>query len=212
MANIEPSQYPIYQHDLPDDHGLIGSLAIDTETMGLNPHRDRLCLIQMADATGQVCFVQRQGDAPRQAAPNLTALLEDKHRLKLFHYARFDIAMLQHYLDCTVRHVYCTKIASKLVRTYASRHGLKELVSELLGESLDKQQQASDWGREALEPAQLRYAAADVIYLHQLRDRLQTMIKREGREELLQACLNFLPARVALDLQGWADMDIFSHS
>jgi len=199
----------LYQGDLPADLDLGPVVAIDCETMGLNPHRDRLCLVQLSGGDGNAHLVQvAQGQG---AAPNLARLLADLDVLKLFHFGRFDIAVLFHTFGVPTAPVYCTKIASKLVRTYTDRHGLKYLLQELLDIDISKQQQSSDWGAERLTEAQLDYAASDVLYLHRLKDALDTMLAREGREALAQACFDFLPTRARLDLEGWPEMDIFAH-
>ncbi|MBB3711429.1 ribonuclease D [Limimaricola variabilis] len=199
----------LYQDDLPDGLDLGPVVAIDCETMGLNPVRDRLCLVQMSAGDGDCHMIQvRPG---QNAAPNLVRMLEDPQVLKLFHFGRFDIAAMLNAFGATARPVYCTKIASKLIRTYTDRHGLKYLLQELVGVDISKQQQQSDWGAEELSSAQLDYAASDVLYLHRLRDALDARLAREGRVELAQACFDFLPTRAALDLAGWADADIFSH-
>ena len=205
------SQAPITIHegDLPDGLDLGPVVAIDTETMGLVPHRDRLCLVQLSGGDGAAHLLRIARD--QDAAPNLAALLADPDRLKLFHYGRFDIAVLAHRFGVLARPVWCTKIASKLVRTYTDRHGLKYLCSELLGVDLSKQQQSSDWGAERLSEAQAAYAASDVLYLHRLRAALSERLAREGRTEIAEACFRFLPDRAALDLAGWPDIDIFSH-
>ena len=200
----------IYRGDLPDGLDLGDSIAIDTETMGLNPHRDRLCLIQLSSGDG-VCHLVQIPQGHRDA-PNLKALIESPDVLKLFHYARFDIAMLRQYLDADCRPVYCTKIASRMTRTYTDRHGLKDICKELLGVDLSKQQQSSDWGTEELSQAQQQYAASDVLYLHRLKEKLDEMLAREGRTHMAQAAFDFLPTRAELDLAGWPDQDIFSHS
>ena len=199
----------LYKGDLPDGLDLGPLIAIDTETLGLNPHRDRLCLVQLSAGDGDCHLVQFAVDD--YDAPNLSRLMADPSRTKLFHFARFDIAMVQRYLAVACAPVYCTKIASKLVRTYTDRHGLKDLCRELLGIDLSKQQQSSDWGADTLTKEQLDYAASDVLYLHQLKERLDEMLQREGREELARSCFEFLPTRAALDLAGWPEMDIFSH-
>jgi ribonuclease D len=199
----------LHRGDLPDDVQLSGVVAIDTETMGLNPHRDRLCLVQLSAGDG-VCHLV-QFAAGQYAAPRLRALLTDPSVLKLFHFARFDIAALQQHLGIVTAPVYCTKIASKLVRTFTDRHGLKDLCKDLLGIDLSKQQQSSDWGAADLTDEQLRYAASDVLHLHALRSRLDEMLAREGRSEIAAACFAFLPTRAALDLSGWPDQDIFAH-
>jgi ribonuclease D len=199
----------LYQHDLPDGLDLGPSVAIDCETMGLNPARDRLCLVQMSSGDGECHMVQvHRGQTE---APNLVRLLEDPQVLKLFHFGRFDIAALQNAFGARTAPVYCTKIASKMVRTYTDRHGLRQLLQELVGVDISKQQQQSDWGAEDLSPAQLDYAASDVLHLHKLRAALDARLAREGRSELAQACFDFLPTRAALDLAGWPDADIFSH-
>ena len=208
---MSQSQAPITIHegDLPDGLELGPVVAIDTETMGLVPHRDRLCLVQLSGGDGTAHLVRIARD--QEAAPNLVALLADPDRLKLFHYGRFDIAVLAHRFGVLARPVWCTKIASKLVRTYTDRHGLKYLCSELLGVDLSKQQQSSDWGANRLSEAQAAYAASDVLYLHRLREALSERLSREGRGEIADACFRFLPDRAALDLMGWPDLDIFSH-
>jgi ribonuclease D len=199
----------LYQGDLPDGLTLGPVVAIDTETLGLNPFRDRLCLAQLSGGDG-VCHAV-QFAAGEYAAPNLKKLLTDSAVTKLFHFARFDITMFRRYLGVTVAPVYCTKIASKLVRTYTDKHGLKDLVKELLKVDLSKEQQSSDWGAKDLTEQQLAYAANDVAYLHQLKTALDAMLAREGRTALAQACFDFLPSRAALDLGGWEDLDIFAH-
>ena len=198
----------LYKGDLPPGRFTAKSIAVDTETLGLNPHRDRLCLVQLSDGDGTAALVQvdREGEAPE-----LKRLLADQSVLKIFHYARFDVAVLKHYLGVNTAPVYCTKIASKLARTYTDRHGLKDLCRELLGIELSKQQQSSDWGAAELSPDQRNYAASDVLYLHALKERLDGMLEREGREHLARACFSFLPTRAELDLKGWAEMDIFAH-
>ncbi len=199
----------LYQGDLPDDLTLGPAVAIDCETMGLNPHRDRLCVVQMSDGDGNAHIIQI---APGQtSAPNLCRLLVDPDTLKLFHFGRFDIAAMYNAFGALAAPVYCTKIASKLVRTYTDRHGLKNLTQELIGVDLSKQQQSSDWGAEKLTKAQLDYAASDVLYLHRLRDELDARIAREGRTELAQSAFDFLPTRALLDLAGWPEIDIFAH-
>ena len=200
----------LYKHDLPDDIDLGDEVAVDTETMGLNPFRDKLCLVQLSSGDGNAVLVQL--DRETYHAPNLRRLLEDDSVMKIFHYARFDMAVLKHWLGAEVKPVWCTKIASKLARTYTDRHGLKDLVKEMLGVDLSKQQQSSDWGTPVLSEAQKQYAAADVLYLHELKQRLEMMLRREGRLELAEKCFDFLPTRVALDLAGWQDVDIFAHS
>lgn len=196
--------------DLPDDLDLGPMVAIDCETMGLHPHRDRLCVVQLSGGDGDAHMVQiRLGQT---AAPNLCKLLTDPDVLKLFHFGRFDIAAMLNAFGVVTAPVYCTKIASRLVRTYTDRHGLKNLLQELLGVDISKQQQSSDWGAETLTKAQQEYAASDVLYLHRLRDALAAMLAREGRTEMAQACFDFLPVRARLDLDGWPDTDIFAHS
>ena len=199
----------LYKNDLPDGLDLGPVVAIDSETLGLNPLRDRLCLIQLSSGDG-ICHAVKF-DAAVYNAPNLTRMLADPKTLKLFHFGRFDMAMFLRYLKVETRPVYCTKIASKLVRTYTDKLGLKDLVKELLAVDLSKEQQSSDWGAPELTERQLAYAANDVAYLHQLKKALDTMLAREGRLSLAQACFDFLPARVALDLAGWSDVDIFAH-
>jgi ribonuclease D len=199
----------LHKGDLPDGLNLGPVVAIDCETMGLNPHRDRLCVVQLSAGDGDAHLVQV---APGQTeAPNLARLLTDPEALKLFHFGRFDIAALHHAFGALAAPVYCTKIASKLVRTYTDRHGLKFLLQELLGIDISKQQQSSDWGAEELSEAQLEYAASDVLYLHRLKEALDARLAREGRSELAQACFEFLPARARLDLEGWPETDIFAH-
>ncbi|HEX4160812.1 MAG TPA: ribonuclease H-like domain-containing protein [Rhizomicrobium sp.] len=199
----------LHHGDLPDGLDLGPMVAIDTETLGLNPFRDRLCLVQMS-AGDDVCHAV-QFTSTDIHAPNLMRMLGDPAVLKLFHFARFDLATLKRYVGVTAAPVYCTKIASRLARTYTDRHGLKDLVKELLGVDLSKEQQSSDWGAPSLSEKQLAYAANDVAYLHRLRDALDTMLIREGRMGFAEACFEFLPARVELDLAGWADTDIFAH-
>ena len=199
----------VYKNDLPDGLDLGSVVAIDCETMGLIPHRDRLCVVQLSGGDGNAHLVQiEQGQSE---APNLAALLENPDVLKLFHFGRFDIAVMYNAFGALTAPVYCTKIASKLVRTYTDRHGLKNLLQELLGVDVSKQQQSSDWGAAELTDAQVEYAASDVIYLHKLRDKLAGMLAREGRTDLAQAAFDFLPTRAMLDLMGWPDTDIFSH-
>ena len=199
----------LYQNDLPDGLDLGPVVAIDCETMGLNPHRDRLCLVQLSGGDGNAHLVQISQD--QTEAPNLTRLLADPAVLKLFHYGRFDIAVMYHRLGVLAAPVWCTKIASKLVRTYTDRHGLKNLLSELLNVDISKLQQSSDWGAATITQAQRDYAASDVLYLHKLKAGLEVMLAREGRTEVAQACFDFLPHRAKLDLIGWPDLDIFSH-
>ncbi len=200
----------VYQGDLPNDLKLGPVVAIDCETMGLNPQRDRLCVVQLSDGDGNAHLVQISKG--QTSAPNLCAMLEDKQTLKLFHFGRFDIAALYHAFGALTAPVYCTKIASRLVRTYTDRHGLKNLLQEMLSIDISKQQQSSDWGAQTLTPAQVEYAASDVLYLHQLRQHLDVRLAREDRQEIAQACFDFLPMRAKLDLAGWPDTDIFSHS
>jgi ribonuclease D len=199
----------LHSGDLPDGLNLGPAVAIDCETMGLNPHRDRLCVVQLSSGDGHAHLVQV---APGQSrAPNLERLLADPAVLKIFHFGRFDIAVLLHTFGVRTAPVYCTKIASKLCRTYTDRHGLKYLLDEMLGIDISKQQQMSDWGAEALTEAQLSYAASDVLYLHRLRDKLDRQLAREGRTALAAECFAFLPARAELDLRGWPELDIFEH-
>jgi len=200
----------LYQNDLPDGLTLGPVVAIDTETMGLDPRRDRLCLVQLSDGNGEAHLVQIARGQSR--APNLERLLTDPATLKLFHFGRFDIAALKQALGVTTAPVYCTKIAAKMVRTFTDRHGLKYLLQELLGVDISKQQQTSDWGSATLSDAQQDYAASDVLYLHRLKSELDARLAREGRIELAQACFDFLPTRATLDLLGWDDdADIFRH-
>ena len=199
----------LHQNDLPDGIDLGPSVAIDCETMGLVPHRDRLCVVQMSGGDGDAHLVQiDQTGAP---APNLAQMLADPGTLKLFHFGRFDIAVLKHRFGVLAGPVYCTKIASKLIRTYTDRHGLKNLLQELLDIDISKQQQSSDWGAPVLSEAQKEYAASDVLYLHRLKTELDARLLREGRMDLAQAAFDFLPTRAALDLAGWPEIDIFSH-
>lgn len=202
--------YKFYVDDLPDDVDLGKVVAIDTETMGLNVPRDRLCLVQLSSGDGVAHLVQlRQG---KYDAPNLRKLIADPTVLKIFHFARYDIATLKQWLDVECAPVFCTKIASKLVRTYTDRHGLKELCRELLGIDISKKQQSSDWGSESLTEDQMEYAASDVYYLHEMMDILKARLIRENRLDLAQACFDFLPKRAELDLLGWPETDIFAHS
>ncbi|MGJ4858152.1 ribonuclease D [Labrys sp. KB_33_2] len=199
-----------HRGDLPDLSRYTTSAAIDTETMGLNPHRDRLCVVQLSPGDGTADVVQiAQG---QKSAPNLEQLLANPSVTKIFHFARFDIAALQNAFGVATKPVYCTKIASRLTRTYTDRHGLKDLVRELLGIDLSKQQQSSDWGADTLTDAQLAYAASDVLHLHELKSKLDTTLAREGRSEVARACFDFLPTRALLDLNGWPETDIFAHS
>jgi ribonuclease D len=199
----------LYKGDLPDDLDMGPVVAIDCETMGLNPHRDRLCLIQMSGGDGNVHLVQVEKG--QTEAPNLCRMLTDPEVLKLFHFGRFDIAAMYHAFGALAAPVYCTKIASKMTRTFTDRHGLKYLLQDLVGVDISKQQQQSDWGAENLSDAQLDYAASDVLYLHRLKEELDEMLAREGRTELAQSCFDFLPARARLDLEGWPEIDIFAH-
>lgn len=199
----------LYQNDLPEELDLGNVVAVDCETMGLNPNRDRLCLVQLSSGDGHAHLVQI---SPGQTeAPILSRLIKDAAVLKLFHFGRFDIAALYRTFGALAAPVYCTKIASKLIRTYSDRHGLKNLLQELLELDISKQQQSSDWGFPNLKPAQLDYAASDVLHLHALRDHLDRMLARENRTEMAQACFEFLPMRAKIDLAGWPDTDIFSH-
>ena len=200
----------LHRGDLPDLSRYKDSVAIDTETMGLNPHRDRLCVVQMSNGDGTADVIQIPKD--HGDAPNLKALLANTKIIKIFHFARFDLAALYNAFGVMPQPVYCTKIASRLTRTYTDRHGLKDLVREVLNIDLSKQQQSSDWGSQTLSEAQLAYAASDVLHLHALRERLDAMLAREGRLALAQACFEFLPTRAKLDLQGWDTEDIFAHS
>ncbi len=200
----------LHHGDLPADVDLGNEIAVDSETMGLLPHRDRLCLVQLSAGDGDAHLVKFDGKS--YDAPNLVKQLADPNRTKLFHFGRFDIAILQKYLGVTCTPVYCTKIASRLVRTYTDRHGLKNLCQELLGIDISKQQQSSDWGAPELTEAQQEYAASDVLYLHDMRKKLDVMLEREGRTHLAEACFRFLPVRAELDLVGWDDTDIFAHS
>lgn len=200
----------LHRGDLPDGLGFGASVAVDTETMGLDPLRDRLCLVQLS-AGDETCHLVQFAQGGYDA-PNLKRLLGDPDVTKLFHFARFDLAMLKHYLGVDCRPVYCTKIASRLTRTYTDRHGLKDICKELLGVDLSKQQQSSDWGADTLSKEQIRYAASDVVYLHRLREQLDAMLVREGRMAFAEAAFAFLPVRAALDLAGFGDDDIFAHS
>jgi ribonuclease D len=200
----------LHRGDLPDIAHYTGAVAIDTETMGLDPHRDRLCVVQLSPGDGSADVVQIPRGAT--AAPNLTKLLGDPQRLKIFHFARFDLAVLFHTLGVMPEPVYCTKIASRLTRTYTDKHGLKDLVRDVLGIDLSKQQQLTDWGADELSEAQIAYAAADVLHLHALKDKLDAMLARENRMDLAAACFRFLPVRAKLDLAGFAADDIFAHS
>lgn len=199
----------LHLHDLPNGLDLGPMVAIDCETMGLNPHRDRLCVVQLSAGDGDAHMIQIAKG--QREAPNLSRLLADPAKLKLFHFGRFDIAAMLNAFGTLTAPVYCTKIASKLVRTYTDRHGLKNLLEELLSVDISKQQQMSDWGATTLTEAQLDYAASDVLYLHGLKEKLDARLAREGRTDLAQACFDFLPTRARLDLAGWPDLDIFSH-
>ncbi|MGL4296459.1 MAG: ribonuclease D [Aestuariivirga sp.] len=199
----------LYKGDLPAGLDFGSSVAIDTETLGLNPRRDKLCLVQLSSGDGNAHLVQL--DRSAYDAPHLKALLTNPNVTKIFHYARFDVAALKHHLGVATAPVYCTKIASKLTRTYTDRHGLKDLIKELLGIDLNKQQQSSDWGAHVLSDAQKQYAAQDVIYLHEVKARLDQMLAREGRTGLASACFDFVPVRADLDLAGWTEEDVFAH-
>ena len=200
----------VHEGDLPDLSRYRESVAVDTETMGLKPHRDRLCLVQLSPGDGSADLVRIA--AGQREAPNLQALLSDPDILKIFHFARFDVAVLHHTFGCAIRPVWCTKIASKLARTYTDRHSLKDLTRELIGVELSKEQQSSDWGAESLSEAQRVYAASDVLHLHAVQAELERRLKRDGRLDLAHACFRFLPTRAELDLLGWEDVDIFAHS
>jgi ribonuclease D len=199
----------LHRGDLPAGLDFGSSVAIDSETMGLNPHRDRLCVVQISSGDGTAHLVQFP--LGQYDAPNLKALLTDPSVTKLFHFGRFDIAVFQQFLGVLTTPVYCTKIASRLVRTFTDRHGLKDLSKELLNVEMSKQQQSSDWGADVLTDEQMKYAASDVLHLHQLRAKLDIMLAREGRAAVAQACFDFLPTRARLDLQGWPEIDIFAH-
>jgi len=199
-----------HEEDLPEGVLAPGPVAVDTEAMGLHPGRDRLCLVQIADGGGDEHLVRFRAGSD-YSAPNLRAVLADPARLKLYHFARFDLAVMHAYLGVMAEPVYCTKTASRLVRTYTDRHGLKDLVKELLGHEISKQQQTSDWGAPELSDAQKEYAASDVRYLHAMKDKLDERLEREGRMPLARACFDFLPHRAMLDLAGWAEQDIFAH-
>ena len=209
QSEVDLLSITLHHGDLPAGLDLGKIVAIDTETMGLNPHRDRLCLVQLSAGDGTAHLVKFARGA--YDAPNLKAMLADPTVLKLFHFGRFDIAVLRHFLGVLTEPVWCTKIASKLVRTFTDRHGLKDLCKELVGVDLSKQQQSSDWGADTLNEEQMRYAASDVLYLHQMRGRLDEMLAREGRGEIAAACFRFLPTRALLDLEGWPELDIFAH-
>ena len=199
-----------HEEDLPEGVLAAGPVAVDTETMGLQLGRDRLCVVQISDGRGDEHLV-RFGAGSSYAAPNLKAVLADPQRLKLYHFARFDLASIRAYLGVMAAPVYCTKTASRLIRTYTDRHGLKELVRDLLGHEISKQQQSSDWGADTLNDAQREYAATDVRYLHAMKEILDERLAREGRTQLAQACFDFLPHRALLDIAGWAEEDIFAH-
>ncbi len=208
----EPTSIKLHHGDLPAGLDLGPVVAVDTETMGLNPHRDRLCLVQLSSGDGNAHLVKMGlPEDGRLAAPNLAAMLGNPRTLKLFHFARFDVAVLKQYLGVVTQPVYCTKVASKLVRTFTDRHGLKDLCKEMLGIELKKEQQSSDWGAAELHQEQLRYAASDVLHLHALKAHLDGMLAREGRTALAEACFRFIPSRAELDLAGWAELDIFAH-
>jgi ribonuclease D len=206
----EPESIELHEGDIPSGVSFGDSVAVDTETQGLDLGRDRLCVVQLSEGDGVCHLVQIR--AGEYDAPNLKALMADTAVTKIFHFARFDLAILKRYLDVTVSPIFCTKIASKLVRTYTDRHGLKDVTRELLNIELSKEQQSSDWAANELSKDQLKYAASDVLNLHDIRDKLQAMLIREGRLELAQACFDFLPTRAHLDLNGWDDVDIFAHS
>ncbi len=206
----EPESIELHEGDIPSSVSFGDSVAVDTETQGLDLGRDRLCVVQLSEGDGVCHLVQIR--AGEYDAPNLKALMADAAVTKIFHFARFDLAILKRYLDVTVSPIFCTKIASKLVRTYTDRHGLKDVTRELLNIELSKEQQSSDWAANELSKDQLKYAASDVLNLHDIRDKLQAMLIREGRLELAQACFDFLPTRAHLDLNGWDDVDIFAHS
>lgn len=201
----------LHEEDLPADALAAGAVAVDTETMGLIPGRDRLCLVQISDGGGDEHLV-RFAPGSDFAAPNLRAVLGDPDRIKIYHFARFDLASIERYMGVTAAPVFCTKIASRMVRTYTDRHGLKDLVRELLAVDLSKQQQSSDWGGPVLSDAQREYAASDVRHLHRLMDELKVRLAREGRTDMAQACFDFLPTRARLDLAGWPETDIFAHA
>lgn len=215
MGTGRPMSADIFIHDgdLPAEFPVPEALAVDTETMGLNPHRDRLCVVQLSAGDGIAHLVKMPLTTPgtRIIAPNLTRLLADRDVLKIFHFARFDIAVLSAYLGVECRPVYCTKIASKLVRTYTDKHGLRDLCREVLGVEISKQQQSSDWGAASLTSDQAAYAANDVLHLHALKATLDPLLEREGRAAIARACFDFLPTRAALDLAGWPEIDIFAH-
>ena len=199
----------LHKNDLPEGLSFSGAIAVDTETLGLKPSRDRLCLVQLSAGDGEVHIVQLDGE--NYDAPNLKAVLGDRSLVKIFHFARFDLAVIAQYLNVHAAPLWCTKIASKLTRTYTDRHGLKDLCRELLGVDLSKAQQSSDWGAPELSDAQLNYAASDVLHLHSLKEKLETMLDREGRRPMAEACFEFVLVRAAMDLAGWDDLDIFAH-
>jgi ribonuclease D len=209
---VDGRNIAVYLHkgDLPAEVTFKGAIAVDSETLGLSLVRDPLCLVQLSDGGGEAHLVQL--DRATYDAPNLKRALSDPDALKLFHFARFDLAMFMRDLSVVCAPVYCTKVASKLVRTYTDKHGLKDIVKELLGRDISKEQQSSDWGAPELSDAQLAYAASDVLHLHALKDKLDAMLAREGRTEIAQSCFDFLPSRSALDLAGWEEVDIFAHS
>jgi len=199
----------LHKHDIPDDLAFGNRLAVDTETMGLNPNRDPLCVVQISGGDGEAHIIQLNRES--YDAPNLKALLADETITKIYHFARFDLAVIKKFLDVDAAPVFCTRTASKLVRTYTDRHGLRDCCRQLLGVDLNKQQQSSDWGAQELSQEQLEYAANDVLHLHALQDKFEDILKREGRRELAQQCFDFLSVRARLDLEGWADNDIFAH-
>lgn len=211
LPHLEEAAIAIFLHigDLPTSVTFAGDIAVDTEAMGLNNQRDRLCLVQLSDGAGDEHLVQFMPD--QFHAPNLCKLLSDPARVKLFHFARFDVAILQHYLGVTTAPIYCTKIASRLTRTFTERHGFKDICKDLLGVDVSKQQQSSDWGQPTLSAEQQEYAASDVRHLHRLREKLDVMLAREGRAEIAAECFRFLPTRAKLDLAGWPELDIFAH-
>ncbi len=199
----------VYKNDLPPEIQFAGSIAIDTETMGLKTKRDRLCMVQMSSGDGNAYLVHFDGK--NYDAPNLKKILSNNNILKIFHFARFDIAALNYYLKLDIQNIYCTKIASKLARTYTDSHGLRTLCDELLSIEISKKQQSSDWGNQEISQNQIKYAASDVLYLHQIKEKLDIMLKREGREEIFKICVNFLTTRAKLDLLGFEEVDIFAH-
>jgi len=198
-----------HKNDLPANVNFTKSVAIDTETMGLNIHRDRLCLLQISGGDGNAHLIQFEQN--KYDAPNLKKILSDDSIEKIFHFARFDLASIKHYLNVNIKNIYCTKIASRLIRTYTDSHGLKSICEELLGVEISKKQQSSDWGNGEISEKQLEYAASDVLYLHALKEKLNKMLIRENRFEIFQSCVNFLPTRVELDLQNFSSIDIFTH-